>query len=125
MKKSKKINKKMTFAELIKEDPEAAMKLASRGMFCGGCPMAMMETIEQGAEAHGVDADELIEDLKYKNNKEMALEQFCPKCGSNNIKVSAGIEGGQNSSCGDCGFDSRGNFPEREVAKKIKTKNKK
>ena len=62
----KKINKKMKFAELIQTNSEAARKLAEKGMFCGGCPMAMMETIEQGAEVHGVDADDLVDELNKK-----------------------------------------------------------
>ncbi len=59
----KKINKKMTFAELMEENPKAAKKLAEKGMFCCGCPMAMMETLEQGAKAHGEDPDKLVEEL--------------------------------------------------------------
>lgn len=65
----KKIKKDMTFYELIENNPEAARKLAERGMFCGGCPMAMMETVEQGAMAHGVDVDELINELNFKKKK--------------------------------------------------------
>jgi hybrid cluster-associated redox disulfide protein len=57
------ITKKMTFAELIEKFPKAAMELAEQGLFCGGCPMAQLETIEQGAKAHGIDADELIKKL--------------------------------------------------------------
>lgn len=65
MKKQSKprITKNMTFAELIQTSPEAAQKLANQGMFCGGCPMAQLETLEQGAEAHGIDIDDLIEEL--------------------------------------------------------------
>jgi len=58
-----KITKDMTFAELIELDSEAAGKLAERGLFCGGCPMAQFETIENGARAHGVDVDELLKEL--------------------------------------------------------------
>jgi len=58
-----KITKDMTFAELIQTDKGAAEKLADRGLFCGGCPMAQFETIENGARAHGVDVDELIKEL--------------------------------------------------------------
>jgi hybrid cluster-associated redox disulfide protein len=61
-----KITKDMTFAELMKENPEAVKKLMKKGMHCIGCPMAMMETIEQGAIAHGIDADELIKELNGK-----------------------------------------------------------
>ena len=56
----------MTFYELIESNPDAARKLAERGMFCGGCPMAMMETVEQGAMAHGVDVDDLMSELNKK-----------------------------------------------------------
>jgi len=63
------INKKMTFAELIEKDREAAMKLSEKGMMCCGCPMARMETIEQGALAHGVDPDKLVKELNNKKGK--------------------------------------------------------
>ena len=62
-KKSKKITKDMTFAELMELDSEAGVKLAERGLFCGGCPMAQFETIENGAAAHGVDVVELLREL--------------------------------------------------------------
>jgi len=60
---SKKITKDMTFAELMVENKDAAAKLAERGLFCGGCPMAQFETIENGATAHGVDVDKLLKEL--------------------------------------------------------------
>ena len=62
-KQMKKITKEMTFAELIEVNSKAARKLAERGLFCGGCPMAQFETIEQGAIAHGVDVKKLIKEL--------------------------------------------------------------
>lgn len=62
-KKTKSITKDMTFAELMSLNSEAARKLADRGLFCGGCPMAQFETIENGASAHGVDIDKLIKEL--------------------------------------------------------------
>ena len=64
--KKKKIHKDMTFAELIKQDPNAAKKLADQGLFCGGCPMAQFETIAQGAQMHEVDIEELIKELNEK-----------------------------------------------------------
>jgi hybrid cluster-associated redox disulfide protein len=63
----KKITKDMTFAELIEMSPEAAKKLAERGLFCGGCPMAQFETIEQGAKMHDVDVKKLIKELNKIN----------------------------------------------------------
>jgi len=58
-----KITKDMTFAAIMELDSEAGAKLAERGLFCGGCPMAAFETLENGAKAHGVDADELVKEL--------------------------------------------------------------
>ena len=58
-----KITKDMTFAELMMKDKGAAEKLSKRGLFCGGCPMAQFETIENGALAHDVDIDKLIKEL--------------------------------------------------------------
>lgn len=63
---NKKITKEMTFAELIEANPKAARKLAEKGMMCGGCPMAQMETIEQGALGHGVNPDELVKELNQE-----------------------------------------------------------
>ncbi len=59
----KKITKDMTIFELMDENPVAGEVLAKKGLFCGGCPMAMMETIEMGAVAHGVNPEELIKEL--------------------------------------------------------------
>ncbi len=64
--KTKEITKNMTFGEAISKNPAAARILAEEGMFCGGCPMAMMETIEQGAMAHGVEVDKLIKKINKK-----------------------------------------------------------
>ena len=63
MKKKKKITKDMTFMELMELDSGAAEKLAERGLFCGGCPMAQFESIENGAAAHGVPLDKLLKEL--------------------------------------------------------------
>jgi len=60
MKKS--ITKKTKFSEIMKNE-KAAEILINKGMHCFGCPMAMHETLEQGAEAHGLDADKLIEEI--------------------------------------------------------------
>lgn len=65
----RKITKDMTFAELIEANPKAATELARRGLFCGGCPMAQFETIEEGARMHGVDVNKLIKELNEKNEE--------------------------------------------------------
>ncbi len=64
-----KITKKTTFGELLEKKPELAKKLAERGLFCGGCPMAMIETIEQGCCMHGIDVGELLDELNGVGEK--------------------------------------------------------
>jgi len=58
-----KINKDMTFGEVLKKYPETVKTFFEYGMHCFGCHLAVSETIEQGALAHGVSVDELIESL--------------------------------------------------------------
>lgn len=58
-----KINKKMTFAEIIKASPRATKVLIEAGMHCVSCPMAGQETLEEGLKAHGFtpkDVDKLV-----------------------------------------------------------------
>lgn len=58
-----KITKDMTFGEVLKKHPETVKTFFEYGMHCFGCHLAVDETIEQGAMAHGVVVDQLIEDL--------------------------------------------------------------
>ena len=63
---NKKITKKMTFAEILEKNPEARNPLLEKGMHCMGCPMAQMETLEEGCIAHGIDPDKVVEELNTK-----------------------------------------------------------
>ena len=66
--KHKKLTKKTKFSEIVK-DEDAARILMEKGMHCCGCPMAMSETLEQGAEAHGLDADEVVRELNKSKER--------------------------------------------------------
>ena len=57
------IKKDMSFGEVISRYPETADVFARHGLHCIGCIMSSFETIEQGARAHGIDVDKLIDDL--------------------------------------------------------------
>ena len=57
------ITKDMIIGELLNQKPEAAEILLNMGMHCLGCPSARSETIGQACEVHGVDADEIIEQI--------------------------------------------------------------
>ena len=58
------ITKNTTIGQLLEMDPEMGNILTTIGMHCIGCPSAQNESLEQAAEVHGMDADDLIEDLK-------------------------------------------------------------
>lgn len=57
------ITKDTTMGEIAKNHPKAAELLAKNGMPCVGCPMAMMESLENGAKRHGIDLDKLLKEL--------------------------------------------------------------
>jgi len=57
------IRKDMTIGEILKRSPGSAMILMGYGMGCLGCPASQMETLEEAAEVHGLDTDELIKAL--------------------------------------------------------------
>ena len=53
--------------ELLMIDMEAAAPvLMGIGMHCLGCPASQMETIEEAAAVHGVNADELVDALNER-----------------------------------------------------------
>ena len=70
MEKTEKINKEATISELIEDNPGMRDKLAELGLGCAGCPMSQVETLEDGAMAHGIDPDALIEELKSGESNE-------------------------------------------------------
>ena len=71
--KNKVIKKSMTFAEIMQKHPESAEALMSEGMPCFGCPMAMQETLEQGAIAHGLNPNKIVEKLNKKKSSRKRL----------------------------------------------------
>ena len=66
-KKKLKIDRNITFADLVKNYPEAGMVLMEKGMHCVGCPMAMQETLEEGCKAHGMNKKEIDKLVKELN----------------------------------------------------------
>ena len=58
-----KITKDMNIIEVVQKYPDTAMVFMYAGMGCFGCHVAQFESIEEGALAHGVDPDKLVEAL--------------------------------------------------------------
>ena len=58
-----KITKEMKIGEILDKDMDVAPFLLNMGMHCLGCPSARSETLEQACLVHGVDADQLVEEI--------------------------------------------------------------
>ncbi len=65
-----KITKKTKMNDLLMKRPELAGLLLSSGMGCVGCPMAQMETIEDGCKAHGMNSKEIDKFIERLNKEE-------------------------------------------------------
>ena len=67
------ITRETVIGDIVDFDPETAEVFMDCGMHCIDCPISRMESIEEACEVHGVDPDELIENLKdyfeHKNDK--------------------------------------------------------
>lgn len=59
------IRKDMVIADLLEhEKAEVIAKiLMDAGMHCLGCPSAQMETVEEACKVHGINVDEVINDI--------------------------------------------------------------
>ncbi len=58
-----KVTKDTMIGELLQMDADVAPLLLSIGMHCLGCPSSQMETIAEAAMVHGIDPDDLVEDI--------------------------------------------------------------
>ena len=67
-----KVDKSMIIGELIKLDENLIYILMREGMHCVGCPSSQMETIEEAAMVHGIDADELVQTINDFLAKDLA-----------------------------------------------------
>lgn len=64
----KEITKNTKLSEIVQKNEKAAEILFREGLMCIGCPMAMEETLEQGANAHGM-SEKQIDAIVKKINK--------------------------------------------------------
>lgn len=62
--KTMKVTKDTVIGDILDVAGEAAAPIFfSMGMHCLGCPASRGETVEQACMVHGVDADEIVEQL--------------------------------------------------------------
>lgn len=58
-----KIQKEVLVAELVQKHPELVEPLMMMGMHCISCFASQLETLGEAAMVHGLDPDEVVEDL--------------------------------------------------------------
>ena len=57
------VTKETNLGEILDADPTTAIYFMQIGMLCLGCPASRGENLEQACWVHGVDVDELVEQL--------------------------------------------------------------
>jgi hybrid cluster-associated redox disulfide protein len=57
------ITKNMIIEEVVQQFPETVQVFSRYGVVCVGCSAAQYDNIEQGAVLHGLDADQLVQEL--------------------------------------------------------------
>ncbi len=67
---AKQINKDMLITDVLKVDQDIAVILIQNGMGCIFCPASQMESVEQACFVHGINSDDIIEQVnEYLQDK--------------------------------------------------------
>ncbi len=91
-----KFNKDMTMGEILSINPEARAVLEGFGMHCCGCPVSQAEVLEEACEVHGINVDEVLNELN-------SLEGDDCGCGDENCHCGADCTCTPEDNCGcDC-----------------------
>jgi hybrid cluster-associated redox disulfide protein len=57
------ITRDMPIGDVVQQYPQTIEVFLSHGLMCFGCAIARFENVEQGAQAHGIDVEKLMQDL--------------------------------------------------------------
>ncbi len=66
------ITRDMPIAKIVQDHPDTVRVFFAHGLICVGCAAARYESLEQGAKAHGIDVDALVEALNDAVTDEQA-----------------------------------------------------
>lgn len=69
------VEKDTMIGELLQIDQNIAPILFGIGMHCLGCPASQMETIEEAAMVHGINPQDLVDEINKFLAKENAAAQ--------------------------------------------------
>mgnify|MGYP005868674121 CR=1 FL=1 len=68
------ITKEMAIGEVVEKYPQTVEVFLRHGLMCFGCAVARFENIAQGAAAHGIEVDALMNDLNIAVDGEKKAE---------------------------------------------------
>lgn len=72
------ITKATTMGEMLQYDMGIAYILMEAGMHCVGCPSSIGESLEEACAVHGLDPDDVLENIKLylaeKQQQEVTAE---------------------------------------------------
>ncbi|MCR5396777.1 MAG: DUF1858 domain-containing protein [Lachnospiraceae bacterium] len=57
------VSKETLIGELLQIDQDIAPILFGIGMHCLGCPASQMESLEEAAMVHGINPDDLVDEI--------------------------------------------------------------
>ena len=57
------VSRQTLIGDLLQIDGDIAPILMGIGMHCLGCPASQMESLEEAAAVHGINADDLVEEI--------------------------------------------------------------
>lgn len=66
--KRMKIDKDTQIGDILDNAPEKAKILLAIGMHCLGCPASRMETLEEACWVHGIDVEEVVEEMNKEHS---------------------------------------------------------
>ena len=58
-----KVTKDMGILDIVQQYPQAVEVFQRYGMGCLGCAAARFENLEAGAKVHGLDVDQMVDDI--------------------------------------------------------------
>lgn len=65
-----KFNKDTKIGELLEKAPEKVDLLLQAGMHCIGCPASQGETLEEACMIHGIDVNDIVDELNEEDDEE-------------------------------------------------------
>lgn len=75
------VAKDTAIGDVVGKYPQTVEVFMKHGLHCIGCAIASFETVEQGAKAHGIDANKLLKDLnEAAKSKKSTGHHSCSCC---------------------------------------------